>query len=63
MLDSVHEGEENDNLIKEEEDEAPLKRDPLSDRQIFAYSIGHFFNDLCASMWFIYLNYYLLYVV
>ena len=31
--------------------------------QVFAYSIGHFMNDLCASMWFIYLNYYLLYVV
>lgn len=30
---------------------------------MFAYSIGHFNNDLCASMWFIYLNYYLIYVV
>lgn len=25
--------------------------------------MGHFLNDLCASMWFIYLNYYLIYVV
>lgn len=27
------------------------------------YSVGHFANDLCASMWFIYLSYYLLNVV
>jgi Na+/melibiose symporter-like transporter len=30
---------------------------------IAAYSVGHFGNDLCASMWFIYLTYYLQYVV
>ena len=28
-----------------------------------AYGTGHILNDLCASMWFIYLSYYLLYVV
>lgn len=27
------------------------------------YSVGHFNNDLCATMWFIYLSYYLTYVV
>ena len=27
------------------------------------YSVGHFANDLCASMWFIYLSYYLISVV
>ena len=31
-------------------------------RVLSAYSVGHFANDLCASMWFIYLSYYLLYV-
>lgn len=52
--------------VEGEEDllqDKPTKRDGLSDRQMFAYAIGHFNNDLCASMWFIYLNYYLLYVV
>ena len=39
------------------------KRDALTERKIFGYSVGHFNNDLCASMWFIYLNYYLQYVV
>lgn len=23
--------------------------------QIFGYGMGHFYNDLCASMWFTYL--------
>ncbi|EJW88644.1 hypothetical protein WUBG_00448, partial [Wuchereria bancrofti] len=27
----------------------------LSGCQVFAYGIGHFYNDLCASMWFTYL--------
>ena len=27
------------------------------------YAVGHFANDLCASMWFIYLSYYLINVV
>ena len=39
------------------------KRDALKEVHIYAYSVGHFNNDLCASMWFIYLNYYLQYVV
>lgn len=30
---------------------------------MFAYSIGHFANDLCAAMWFIYFSFYLLNVV
>lgn len=38
-------------------------RDGLSDMQMRAYKSGHFNNDLCASMWFIYLTYYLTYVV
>lgn len=43
--------------------EETVKRDGLSDIQINAYKVGHFCNDLCASMWFIYLTYYLAYVV
>ena len=38
-------------------------RDGLSALQMNAYKVGHFNNDLCASMWFIYLTYYLTYVV
>ena len=37
-------------------------RDGVTTRVLSAYSVGHFANDLCASMWFIYLSYYLLYV-
>ena len=37
-------------------------RDGVTMRVLSAYSVGHFANDLCASMWFIYLSYYLLYV-
>jgi len=47
-------------LQKNEESNA---RDGLSDMQMRAYKSGHFNNDLCASMWFIYLTYYLTYVV
>lgn len=35
----------------------------MNTRVLAAYSVGHFANDLCASMWFIYLSYYLVYVV
>ena len=35
----------------------------MTTRVLAAYSVGHFANDLCASMWFIYLSYYLVYVV
>lgn len=28
-----------------------------------AYSVGHFYNDLCASMWFSYLLLYLHYIL
>ena len=38
-------------------------RDAMETGQLIAYSVCHFGNDLCASMWFVYLNYYLLYVV
>jgi len=37
--------------------------DSLSSIQVLAYKIGHFCNDLCLSMWFIFLTYYLAYTV
>lgn len=40
-----------------------MPRDRMWKLEIRAYSVGHFANDLCASMWFIYLSYYLKYVV
>ena len=30
---------------------------------VAAYSVGHFCNDLCASMWFVYLTWYIKNVV
>ena len=38
-------------------------RDGVTNVVLAAYSVGHFANDLCASMWFIYLSYYLISVV
>lgn len=48
---------------EEETPQVQTKRDGLSNNQLWAYSVGHVCNDLCASMWFIYLSYYLQYVV
>ena len=33
--------------------------DNLTDRDVWAYSLGHFFNDLVAACWFNYLIYFL----
>ena len=44
--------------ITEEDFGAPAKRDGLTDIEVAAYSVGHFNNDLCAAMWFIYLTWY-----
>ena len=41
----------------------PMIRDGVTSVVLTGYSVGHFANDLCASMWFIYLSYYLIYVV
>jgi Na+/melibiose symporter-like transporter len=41
----------------------PMIRDGVTSTILAAYSVGHFANDLCASMWFIYLSYYLINVV
>jgi Na+/melibiose symporter-like transporter len=35
----------------------------MTTRHVWAYGVGHVNNDLCASMWFIYLSYYLIEVV
>ena len=40
-----------------------ILRDAMGTKELLAYSVSHFGNDLCASMWFVYLNYYLLYIV
>ena len=44
-------------------DPRQIPRDGIQKKELYGYSVGHFANDLCASMWFIYLSYYLLYVV
>ena len=41
----------------------PMIRDGVTPIVLSGYAVGHFANDLCASMWFIYLSYYLLEVV
>ena len=40
-----------------------LERDGMTPIRVWAYSVGHFNNDLCASMWFVYLTFYLIKVV
>ena len=51
-----------DGEMKDKQDPT-IPRDGVTTRVLAAYSVGHFANDLCASMWFIYLSYYLVYVV
>ena len=40
-----------------------MPRDGLSATHVAAYSVGHFNNDLCAAMWFVYLSWYVADVV
>ena len=40
-----------------------MKRDGLKPSNFGAYSIGHVYNDLCATAWFTYLLYFLTKVV
>ena len=40
-----------------------MARDALGTAGLWAYAVGHLFNDLCAGMWFVYLSYYIRYVV
>jgi hypothetical protein len=44
-------------------DHTTMARDGLSDKQVIAYSVGHFNNDLCAAQWFVYLSWYIKNVV
>jgi Na+/melibiose symporter-like transporter len=44
-------------------DTSHIKRDALEGKHKFAYSVGHFSNDLCAAGWFFYFTYYLKYVI
>ena len=53
----------NDDLVSTDSKPDPMIRDGVTKVVLSAYSVGHFANDLCASMWFIYLSYYLLDVV
>lgn len=39
------------------------KRDSLGPRQVAAYAVGHFSNDLCAAAWFTYVLYFVKEVV
>jgi len=36
-----------------------MKRDGLKQINYFGYSIGHVYNDLCATAWFTYLLFFL----
>ena len=36
-----------------------MQRDGLERSHLGAYSVGHVYNDLCATMWFSYLLYFL----
>ena len=40
-----------------------LKRDGLTCASVAGYSIGHVYNDLCATAWFSYLLFFLTDVV
>lgn len=40
-----------------------VQPDGLKRVHIMAYSVGHLLNDLCASMWFVYLTWYIQNVV
>jgi len=46
-----------------EADSKEGRRDGLERIHFWGYYVGHFSNDLCASMWFIYMSYFLLEVV
>jgi hypothetical protein len=63
--DSVLEGRRVSVVVESDSDEdaSPAARDALTSRHVQAYSVGHFNNDLCASMWFIYLTWYVANIV
>ena len=44
-------------------DTEDMARDGMLVIHVNAYSVGHYFNDLCACMWFVYLTWYLINIV
>ena len=46
-----------------EGDGEAIARDGISPLVLSGYAVGHCANDLCASLWFLYLGYYLIEVV
>jgi Na+/melibiose symporter-like transporter len=44
-------------------DAEKMVRDGMKPVHVNAYSVGHYFNDLCACMWFVYLTWYLINIV
>ena len=54
---------QNSSKTNHSNDDPSISHDGITTRILIAYSVGHFANDLFASLWFIYLNYYLVYVV
>jgi len=41
------------------DDKSTMKRDGLGPIHFAAYAVGHVYNDLCATCWFLYLLYFL----
>ena len=49
--------------LKEKVNPDELLRDGLTPLNVWAYSVGHFLNDLTVVMWFMYVPYYLTHVI
>jgi len=62
LLESRHSENAGGGGDKEKDDDInpnQMQRDGLTNIHIAAYSVGHFCNDLCAAMWFVYLSWYI----
>ncbi len=53
----------NNNIKVKGGDSTHIKRDALEKKDLKAYAVGHFSNDLCAAGWFFYLSYYLKFMI
>ena len=42
------------------DDISKMKRDGLEKGNFMAYMVGHVYNDLCATMWFTYMLFFLI---
>lgn len=58
-LQPCNESDEISQEVNEEDQLENMKRDGLTVSNVIAYSVSHFNNDLSASMWFVYLTWYL----